>query len=302
MPLDPRSPIQQHVTDRPTFQRRRSSAFEYNPVHWSPGYSDADSYLAAGTANLSVLGRHTAVRVPRMRSTSPAPPSPRTPIPPTPRENEGLAVEPRPILRRSSPSPIYLARPPSPLPAAPADDLPTSLAAASDRLHRLVEQSNAYVSALMSQVNALQQCAAGLTDAASAEQLTALFNSRPEFADLEVHRCVGLNLPMATWQSLVRSILDENAFRTANTALEEQAPGNDLLAGVLYWRARNESEALGLIRISQRRHSVDSTTSQRRSSLASQTSSSRQSSASENNTSRRTTGTHLEQHLPSTQE
>lgn len=295
MPIDQVSP---NTTPTPSpngspgSASRPSGAFNFNPTHWNPSFeNEVERRAEFESFTHSVQSRIDGLSAPRMRSLSPMPPSP--------------PVSQRPTIR-SSPASFALAQSPSQIPPAPLDDLPTSLAYEAEALSKLVDQSNAFVAALTVRVASLHQTTAALRGSATFEQLSALVNSRPEFKGLDVGRCVGLQLPTSTWKTLMRSILDENAARMANTVLDEQAPGTDLLAGVLHWRARQESEELGHIRINQRRaSSIAADPITRRGSVCTSVPSRTARSSSiafEATITRRSSGLALEQHLPSMKE
>lgn len=139
-------------------------------------------------------------------------------------------------------------RPPSPLPPPLTQPLPSQIEQMSQRLSLLVGQSNAYVEGLARRLEAIETERQSLGMPASVEQLQIFLETRPEFGGLDVARMAAFSLPLTVW------------CRVADQVRSEYPDAASNLESVLYWRARAEAEAMGLLH-SDRRSSVGSSDS-----------------------------------------
>lgn len=132
-----------------------------------------------------------------------------------------------------TPSPL----PPSssPLPLMSDCPLPSEVEQISQRLSRLVRQSNAYVASLTRRMDAITQERAAWGEEATLEQISLFLLANPEFAPNDLQRMYNFRLPLTVWQRIAIQVKPEHSG----------TPGG--LAAALYWRARAESEALGFL-------------------------------------------------------
>ncbi len=177
----------------------------------------------------------------------PIPPSLRSRLlVPAPTRPLALTLLPMPMVTPlTSPSLATEARAPSPLPPPLQAAIPTEIQEMTDRLSRLVAQSNQYVRGLAQRIEVLERHKSSFEGPATLENLKVFLEAHLAFAGLNAERIVTFKLPLYVWQRLSEQILRDH-----------NPPGKSL-ESVLYWRARAEAEAMGLL-ANDRRGSTDS--------------------------------------------
>lgn len=126
-------------------------------------------------------------------------------------------------------------RVPSPLPPILSGAIPSEIRLMAERLNQLVAQSNDYVQGLAQRLEVLERERHSLDGPASIESLRVFLETRPCFSGLDADRIAPFRLPLHVWQHVAEQVQSEHGSNDRG------------LESILYWRARAEAEAMGLL-------------------------------------------------------